>query len=79
MIVRRETKLRLALAFYAVLGVLEWLTLDGKIRLAALLILAFLVFRTLVQDRRAALEERDELEAFSRREAHGAGNLEPKS
>jgi len=45
---------------YIALGVLEWLTLDGKIRLAALLILAFFVVRTLVQDRRAALEERDE-------------------
>jgi hypothetical protein len=52
--------LRLALAIYVALGVLEWLTLDGKIRLAGLLILAFFVFRTLVHDRRAALEERDE-------------------
>jgi len=58
--VRRERKLRLALAIYVALGVLEWLTLDGKIRLAGLLILAFFVFRTLVHDRRAALEERDE-------------------
>ena len=57
---RRETKLWLALAIYGGLGVLEWLTLDGKIRLAALLILAFFVVRTLVQDRRAALEEHDE-------------------
>jgi hypothetical protein len=58
--VRRETKLWLALAIYGGLGVLEWLTLGGKIRLAALLILAFFVIRTLVHDRRTALQERDE-------------------
>ncbi|MGD0974863.1 MAG: hypothetical protein ABR866_12295 [Candidatus Korobacteraceae bacterium] len=57
---RRETKLWLALAIYGGIGVLEWLTLDGKIRLASLLILAFFVIRTLVQERRAALQERDE-------------------
>jgi hypothetical protein len=58
--VRRETKLWLALAIYGGIGVLEWLTLDGKIRLASLLILAFFVIRTLVQERRSALQERDE-------------------
>jgi hypothetical protein len=58
--VRRETKLWLALVIYGGLGVLEWLTLDGKVRSAALLILAFFVVRTLVQDRRAAAQERDE-------------------
>jgi hypothetical protein len=58
--VRREKKLWLALAIYGGLGVAEWLTLDGKIRLAALLVLAFFVIRTLVQDRRAALQERDD-------------------
>jgi hypothetical protein len=58
--VRRETKLRLALVIYGGLGALEWLTLDGKVRLAGLLILAFFVIRTLVQDRRSALQERDE-------------------
>ncbi len=57
---RREKKLWLALAIYGALGILEWLTLDGKIRWAALVVLAFFVTRTLVQDRRAALEERDE-------------------
>ena len=57
---RRETKLWLALAIYGGLGVFEWLTLDGKVRSAALLILAFFVVRTLVQDRRAAAQERDE-------------------
>ena len=57
---RRETKLWLALAIYGGIGVLEWLTLDGKIRLASLLILAFFVIRTLVQERRSALQERDE-------------------
>jgi hypothetical protein len=58
--VRRETKLWLALSIYGGLGVLEWLTLGGKIRLAALMILGFFVIRTLVQDRRAASQERDE-------------------
>jgi hypothetical protein len=58
--VRRETKLWVALAIYGGLGILEWLTLDGKIRLVALLLLAFFVIRTLVHDRRAALQERDE-------------------
>jgi hypothetical protein len=48
------------LAIYGGLGVLEWLTLDGKVRSVALLILAFFVVRTLVQDRRAAAQERDE-------------------
>ena len=57
---RRERKLSLVLAFYVALGVLEWLTLDGKVRLAALAILAFFVVRTLVHDRRLALEERDD-------------------
>jgi len=60
--VRRETKLWLALAIYGGLGVLEWLTLDGKLRLAALLVLAFFVVRTLVHDRREAQQERDERE-----------------
>ena len=59
---RRETKLWLALAIYGGLGVLEWLTLDGKLRLAALLVLAFFVVRTLVHDRREAQQERDERE-----------------
>jgi hypothetical protein len=45
---------------YIALGVLEWLTLNGKVRLAALAILGFFVVRTLVHDRRAALEERDD-------------------
>jgi len=58
--VRRERKLPLALAIYVALGVLEWLTLDGKVRLAAFAILAFFVVRTLVHDRRVALEERDD-------------------
>jgi hypothetical protein len=41
------------------LALLEWFTLDDrKIRFAGLLILAFFAIRTLVQDRRAALEER---------------------
>ena len=57
---RRERKLPLALVMYVALGVLEWLTLDGKVRLAALAIVAFFVVCTLVHDRRAALEERDE-------------------
>jgi len=51
------------MTIYVVLGLLEWLTLDDrKIRLAGLLILAFFAIRTLVQDRRAALEERSERE-----------------
>jgi hypothetical protein len=55
----------LALAIFSGLGVLEWLTLDGKIRLGALLILAFFVVRTLVQDRRIALQKRDEQQSPS--------------
>ena len=59
----RGRKLGFALALYAVLAVLEWFTLDDrKIRLAGLLILAFFAVRTLVHDRRAALEERGESE-----------------
>ena len=55
----RGRKLAFALALYAVLAALEWFTLDDrKIRLAGLLILAFFAIRTLVHDRRAALEER---------------------
>ncbi len=42
---RREKKLWLALAIYGALGILEWLTLDGKIRWAALVVLAFFVTR----------------------------------
>jgi small neutral amino acid transporter SnatA (MarC family) len=57
--VRRQRKLWVALAIYAALALLEWFTLDDrKIRFAGLLILAFFAIRTLVQDRRAALEER---------------------
>ena len=55
----RARKLGFALALYAALAALEWFTLDDrKIRLAGLLILAFFAIRTLVHDRRAALEER---------------------
>ena len=67
--VKRERKLWVALGIYVVLGALAWLTLDDrKIRLAALLILAFFVVRTLVQDRRAALEAREGQQQPERRE-----------
>ncbi len=49
-----------ALAAYAVLAVIEWFTLDGKVRMAALAIMAFFAVRTLVHYQRMKLEaERD--------------------
>ncbi len=49
-----------ALAAYAVLALVEWFTLDGKVRLVALILMAFFAVRTLVHYQRMKLEaERD--------------------
>ena len=48
------------MAVYAVIAVLEWFTLDGRIRLVAFAVLALFAIRTYVHDRRRALEERME-------------------
>jgi hypothetical protein len=43
---------------YAVLGILAWTTLDGRIRLVSLAVLGLFAVRTYVHDRRQTLEEK---------------------
>jgi hypothetical protein len=57
-------RLGMALAAYAVLAGLVWLTIDDqKIRLVAWLILAMFAVRTLVWDRRMQQERKSEVDS----------------
>jgi type II secretory pathway component PulJ len=54
----RGVKFRIAMALFALLGVGEWLTLDGKFRKAALLLLCMFAFFTALKHVRRRIEEK---------------------
>jgi hypothetical protein len=54
----KENRFWVAIGMYAVLGSLAWFTLDGRMRLVVLAILALFAVRTYVHDRRQALEDK---------------------
>jgi hypothetical protein len=55
-----DTRFRLAMAVYALLAVLAVVTLDGKIRIATLLILALFAVKTVLHVLRKRAEENGE-------------------
>jgi hypothetical protein len=55
-----DTRFRLAMAVYALLAVLAVVTLDGKIRIATLLILALFAVKTVLHVLRKRAEENPE-------------------
>ena len=54
----KENRFWVAIGMYAVLGLLAWFTLDGRMRLVVLAVLALFAVRTYVHDRRQALEDK---------------------
>jgi hypothetical protein len=53
---RSRSRFGLALAAYAILGGLTWFTLDGRVRIFILILLAGLAVKTWVDVRRRELE-----------------------
>ncbi len=58
----RENRFWVALAAYVALAVLEWFTLEGRIRWVALAILALFAVRTVTHQQRRTLERKIENE-----------------
>ena len=54
----KENRYWIALTVYALIGVLEWFTLDGRIRIVAFAVLALFAVRTVVHEKRRVLEEK---------------------
>ena len=60
----QDNRFWIAMGVYVVLAAVEWLTLEGRVRWVALAVLALFAVRTVIHDRRRALEltaDRDRL------------------
>jgi hypothetical protein len=60
--VAKEKRFQIAIAVYAVIAILEWFTLDGRVRIVAFAVLALFAVRTVAHQRRRELEEKAEAE-----------------
>ncbi len=54
----RENRFWVALGLFVGIGLLEWFTLDGQVRLVAMALLGLFAVRTVIYEKRRELQEK---------------------